>query len=63
MTNKIRGGAFRLTGLILGIVGATVSLTAIVFRPSACTRRTCARPVKKEKNSNEIHQGGNPFQS
>ena len=31
MTNKIRGGAFRLTGLILGIVGATVSLTAIVF--------------------------------
>ena len=29
MTNKIRGGAFRLTGLILGIVGATVSLTAI----------------------------------
>ena len=56
MTNKIRGGAFRLTGLILGIVGATVSLTA-------CTRRTCARPVKKEKNSNEIHQGGNPFQS
>ena len=27
MTNKIRGGAFRLTGLILGIVGAyTLSL-------------------------------------
>ena len=34
MTNKIRGGAFRLTGLILGIVGATVSLTAIVFSAS-----------------------------
>ena len=58
MTNKIRGGAFRLTGLILGIVGATVSLTAIVFSTIGC-----ARPVKKEKNSNEIHQGGNPFQS
>ena len=38
MTNKIRGGAFRLTGLILGIVGATVSLTAIVdHRPAPGT--------------------------
>lgn len=63
MTNKIRGGAFRLTGLILGIVGATVSLTAIVFSTIGLHQHTCARPVKKEKNSNEIHQGGNPFQS
>ena len=31
MKNKVRGGAFRLTGLILGIIGATVSITAIVF--------------------------------
>lgn len=31
MKNKIRGGAFRLTGLILGIIGATVSITSIVF--------------------------------
>ncbi len=26
-----KGGAFRLTGLILGIVGTMVSVTAIVF--------------------------------
>ncbi len=26
-----KGGAFRLTGLILGIVGSLVSVTAIVF--------------------------------
>lgn len=31
MKNKTRGGAFRLTGLILGIIGASVSITAIVF--------------------------------
>jgi hypothetical protein len=27
----VRGFAFRLTGLILGIIGAVVSTTAIVF--------------------------------
>ncbi|MEG0910605.1 MAG: hypothetical protein RSC73_05435 [Ruthenibacterium sp.] len=26
-----KGGAFRLTGLILGIIGAVVSVTAVVF--------------------------------
>lgn len=31
MKNKVRGGAFRLTGLILGIVGAVVSVNAIIF--------------------------------
>ena len=31
MKNKVRGRAFRLVGLILGIVGASVSVTAIVF--------------------------------
>ena len=31
MKKKIRGHGFRLVGLILGIVGATVSITAIVF--------------------------------
>lgn len=31
MKNRIRGGAFRITGLVLGIIGATVSLTSIVF--------------------------------
>ena len=63
MTNKIRGGAFRLTGLILGIVGATVSLTAIVFSTIGLHQAHLCKTVKKEKNSNEIHQGGNPFQS
>lgn len=63
MTNKIRGGAFRLTGLILGIVGATVSLTAIVFSTIGLHQAHLCKTCKKEKNSNEIHQGGNPFQS
>ena len=31
MSNKIPGGAFRLTGLILGIVGVAVAATGIVF--------------------------------
>lgn len=31
MKKKIRGHGFRLVGLILGIIGATVSVTAIVF--------------------------------
>ena len=31
MKQKVRGHAFRLVGLILGIIGAAVSVTAIVF--------------------------------
>lgn len=31
ITNKVRGGAFRLTGLILGIIAATVAVTSIIF--------------------------------
>ena len=31
MKPKIRGRGFRITGLVLGIIGATVSITAIVF--------------------------------
>lgn len=31
MKQKVRGHAFRLVGLILGIIGATVSITSIVF--------------------------------
>ena len=31
MKHKVRGGAFRLVGLILGIIGAAVSITSIVF--------------------------------
>lgn len=31
MKTKVRGGAFRLVGLILGIIGTTVGTTAIIF--------------------------------
>lgn len=31
VTNKVRGGAFRLTGLILGIIAATIAVTSIIF--------------------------------
>jgi hypothetical protein len=31
MLHRVRGFAFRLTGLILGIIGAVVSITSIVF--------------------------------
>ena len=31
MKKKIRGRGFRVVGLVLGIVGATVSVTSIVF--------------------------------
>jgi transglycosylase-associated protein len=47
MTNKIRGGAFRLTGLILGIVGATVSLTAIVFSAIGLHQAHLCKTCKK----------------
>ena len=47
MTNKIRGGAFRLTGLILGIVGATVSLTAIVFSAVGLHQAHLCKTCKK----------------
>ena len=44
MTNKIRGGAFRLTGLILGIV---VSLTAIVFSTIGLHQAHLCKTCKK----------------
>lgn len=48
MTNKIRGGAFRLTGLILGIVGATgLSLTAIVFSTIGLHQAHLCKTCKK----------------
>ena len=31
MTNKIPGGGFRLTGLILGIIATVVGVTSIIF--------------------------------
>lgn len=49
MTNKIRGGAFRLTGLILGIVGATVSLTAIVLTIGLHQAHLCKTCKKGEE--------------
>ena len=56
MTNKIRGGAFRLTGLILGIVGATVSLTAIVFSTIGLHQAHLCKTCKKVGR----HRGGAP---
>ena len=47
ITNKTRGGAFRLTGLILGIVGATVSLTAIVFSTIGLHQAHLCKTCKK----------------
>ena len=46
-TDEIRGGAFRLTGLILGIVGATVSLTAIVFSTIGLHQAHLCKTCKK----------------
>ena len=31
MKNKVRGAAFRLVGLILGIIAASMGVTSIVF--------------------------------
>lgn len=47
MKNRIRGGAFRLTGLILGIVGATVSATAIVFSAIGLHQAHLCKSCKK----------------
>ena len=47
MTNKIRGGAFRLPGLILGIVGATVSLTAMGFSTLGLHQAHLCKTCKK----------------
>ena len=47
MTNKIRGGAYRLTGLILGIVGATVSQAAIVFSTLGLHQAHLCKTCKK----------------
>ena len=57
MKQKVRGHAFRLVGLILGIIGATVSITSW-----ACIRHACASIVRKGKISDEIHEGRNAEQ-
>lgn len=52
MKNKVRGGAFRLTGLILGIVGAVVSVNAIIFSSIGLHQ---ARLCKKCEKGAEFH--------
>ena len=47
MKKKVRGHGFRLVGLILGIVSATVSITAIVFSALGLHQaRLCKHCVK-----------------
>ena len=49
MKQKVRGHAFRLVGLILGIIGATVSITSIVFAALGLHQaRLCKRCEKGE---------------
>ena len=49
MKNKVRGSAFRLTGLILGIIGITVSVTSIVVSAVGLPRpRLCKHCKTKE---------------
>lgn len=49
MKNKVSGSAFRLTGLILGIIGITVSVTSIVFSAVGLHRaRLCKHCKTKE---------------
>lgn len=49
MKNNVRGSAFRLTGLILGIIGVTVSVTSIVFSTVGLHRvRLCKHCKTKE---------------
>lgn len=63
MKQKVRGHAFRLVGLILGIIGATVSITSIVFAALGPASGTPgASIVRKGKISDEIHEGRNAEQ-
>ena len=48
MKNKVRGSAFRLTGLILGIIGITVSVTSIVFSAVGLHRARLCKHCKME---------------
>ena len=49
MKTKVRGHAFRLVGLILGIIGVTVSVTSIVFSTVGLHRaRLCKHCKTKE---------------
>jgi hypothetical protein len=46
LLHKVRGFAFRLTGLILGIIGAVVSITSIVFSTIGMVKAANARRDK-----------------
>ena len=53
MKQKVRGHAFRLVGLILGIIGATVSITSIVFAALGLHQaRLCKHCEKGEARGN-----------
>lgn len=47
MKSKIRGRAFRLVGLILGIIAAVVSVTSIVFSAIGMRQAYLCRSCKK----------------
>lgn len=49
MEHKKRGLAFRLTGLILGIVGTTTSVVAIVFAAIGLHRARQCKHCKMEE--------------
>ena len=50
MKQKVRGHAFRLVGLILGIIGATVSITAIVFAALGLHQARLCKHCNKGEN-------------
>ena len=50
MKQKVRGHAFRLVGLILGIIGATVSITSIVFAALGLHQSRLCKHCEKGEN-------------
>ena len=50
MKQKVRGHAFRLVGLILGIIGATVSITSIVFAALGLHQARLCKHCEKGEN-------------
>ena len=50
MKKKIRGQGLRTTGLILGIIGATVSITSIVFAALGLHQARLCKHCEKGEN-------------
>ena len=50
MKTKVRGHVFRLVGLILGIIGATVSITGIVFSALGLHQARLCKHCNKGEN-------------